>query len=237
MQAPPPLPTAPAMTAPPPLPTAAPPLPSPPMPSPGVSALAALQAPPLPGAPPLPVAAMTAPPALPTDVPPLPAQPAPPTQPALDANALIARYIALRDQKEDVQARHKEELAPINEEMTSIEGHLLSALTAMNINSVTATGLGTALKATESSASIADAETFQRFVIDNKRWDMIDWKANKAAARQYIVDNKAPPPGVNFRSEIVVQVRRASGTGGKSRKGKNGAENGADEAQGAVSPT
>jgi hypothetical protein len=226
MQAPPPLPTAPAMTAPPPLP------------SPGVSALAALQAPPLPGAPPLPVAAMTAPPALPTDVPPLPpVQPAPPTQPALDANALIARYIALRDQKEDVQARHKEELAPINEEMTSIEGHLLSALTAMNINSVTATGLGTALKATESSASIADAETFQRFVIDNKRWDMIDWKANKAAARQYIVDNKAPPPGVNFRSEIVVQVRRASGTGGKSRKGKNGAENGADEAQGAVSPT
>ena len=46
-------------------------------------------------------------------------------------------------------------------------------------------------------ASIADKQMFTDFVIAQKRWDMLDWKANAKAARAYVKNEKVLPPGIN----------------------------------------
>lgn len=158
----------------------------------------------------------TAPP-MPQPPPPVPGTPAAQATPDSDAinmPAAISRYIELRDEKAALAKRHAEEMAPFVQEMNALEGRVLEALTAAGVNNMSVKGVGTALKATQSSATVSDAEAFQRYVIEHEAWGLLDWRVNKTGARKHVVEHKAPPPGVNFRVDVVAQIRRAPGTGG-----------------------
>src|SRR6056297_4102805 len=45
-----------------------------------------------------------------------------------DISPIVKHYIALRDQKAEIEARHKEELEPIRKDMDMIEGALMKVL-------------------------------------------------------------------------------------------------------------
>jgi len=45
-------------------------------------------------------------------------------------------------------------------------------------------------------------------VIGSEAWDLLDRKANVTAVSDFIEENNAPPPGVNFSTTYVVGVRR-----------------------------
>ena len=40
------------------------------------------------------------------------------------------------------------------------------------------------------AASIRDATAFQNYVIENRAWDMLDWKANVTAVGDFITENE-----------------------------------------------
>ncbi|KRQ07508.1 hypothetical protein [Bradyrhizobium manausense] len=78
----------------------------------------------------------------------------------------------------------------------------------MNGNSV-ATDAGTVYRSEKKSASLADAQAFMDYVIQNNAWDLIDRKANVTAVEDFINQHNAPPPGVNWSSTFVAGVRRS----------------------------
>jgi hypothetical protein len=124
-----------------------------------------------------------------------------------DINKRIEQYIKLRDKIAEIKKRQKDELKPYNETLEKLNAVLLAHLNTVNGNSVSSDA-GVAYRSEKKAASLADAEAFRQFVIENQLWDLIDWKANVTAVEDHIKDNALPPPGVNYSSTFVAGVRR-----------------------------
>lgn len=118
------------------------------------------------------------------------------------------KYIQLRDKIAEVKKRQADELAPLAEALEKLNGILLDHLNTVGVDSARSSA-GTVYKTTKNSASIADGDAFRRYVIGSEAWELLDWKANAARVQEFIAENEAPPPGINFTQTFVVGVRRA----------------------------
>lgn len=121
---------------------------------------------------------------------------------------VIQKYIALRDQKTDIEREMKEKVAEIKAKMDKIEVKLLEKFQALGTDSMK-TKSGTAFTSRKTSATIADAEAFFQYVKENEEWGLADIRANKTAVAQYKEEHGDIPVGVNWREEITVSIRRS----------------------------
>lgn len=121
---------------------------------------------------------------------------------------LVSQYIRLRDKIKEVEDAHKEKLKTAKEHLEHLNNTLLDRLNQLGGESVK-TAHGTVYRTTRRSASIADGDTFRQFVINNEAFDLVDWRANANAVDDFIKEQQAPPPGVNFSTTYTVGVRRA----------------------------
>ena len=71
---------------------------------------------------------------------------------------------------------------------------------------------GTVYWANHSKASVAEPAVFKQFVIDNGAFDLIETRAAKLAIKSYIDAHGAPPPGVNYSTVSVFNLRRTNPT-------------------------
>jgi len=122
---------------------------------------------------------------------------------------LVAKYIELRDRKAQVKAEFDEKAAKLDAALDQIEGALLKTFESAGMDSVK-TEFGTAYTTLQTTASVADADVFRQFVKDHDAWEMMQARVSKSAVEQYKAVHGDIPPGVNWREERVVNVRRAS---------------------------
>lgn len=123
---------------------------------------------------------------------------------------LVAKYIELRDKKSTIKAEYDGKIAKIDEVLDKIEGKFLEVFESTGMDSVK-TEFGTAYSSLRTSASIADREAFMEFVKSNDEWPLLEIRCSKAAIEQYkSAHDEELPPGVNWRAERVVNVRRSS---------------------------
>jgi len=120
----------------------------------------------------------------------------------------VAQYVQLRDKIADIEKRHKEELRPFKEMQELLNAALLQHMVSSKAESVR-TSAGTVYRSSKGSASIADHKAFWAFVENNGAWDLLDKKANVTAVRDYIEENKNPPPGITYTERQTVGVRRS----------------------------
>lgn len=121
---------------------------------------------------------------------------------------LVAVYIEARDAKASLKAEYEEKLAPLDEKLAKIEAKLLEVFQATGMESVK-TEHGTAYTATRTTVSVADRDAFMDFIKAGDHWSMMEVRAAKTAVEQYKAANEDTlPPGVNWRSEVVVNIRR-----------------------------
>jgi len=125
----------------------------------------------------------------------------------VDIEKRTAQYVQLRDKIKALEEAHKKAIAPYKEVLERLNGELLSYLNQINADS-TASASGTVYRTRKKSASIADGDLFMRYVIGSEAWDLLDRKANVTAVEEFINENSAPPPGVNFSETFTVGVRR-----------------------------
>lgn len=122
---------------------------------------------------------------------------------------MIKEYMSLRTQKkqfEDAVAAKSKEL--YEDRMEAITNTLLGMLNEMGLDNFKANE-GTAMKKISYSATIADGREFRRHVIGLEAWDLADWRANPVRIRELVEAGEPLPPGVNFTSRYVVQIRKA----------------------------
>lgn len=120
----------------------------------------------------------------------------------------VEQYIKLRDKIKEIETRHKEELKPYKETLEKLNAVILGHLNNVGGESIR-TAAGTAYVTEKKSASLSDPQAFMRYVIGNEAWDLLDRKANSNAVADFIAENNAPPPGVNFTTTNIVGVRRS----------------------------
>lgn len=126
----------------------------------------------------------------------------------LQFDAVVERYIALRDKKAEIKAMHEEELRPVNEAMERLEAAILSGLKAQGSES-TRTKAGTAYISRSVSVTVADKQAFRDFILANEAWELADIRAAKKNIEEYRKDNDDIPPGLNWSEALTVGVRRS----------------------------
>jgi hypothetical protein len=127
-----------------------------------------------------------------------------------DIEVRVAQYVKLRDMIKEKDDAHKKTMEKPKLVLEQLNSLLLDHLNQIGGNSV-ATNSGTVYRTEKKSAPLADPQAFLDFVIANNAYDLLDRKANVTAVTEFIKENNAPPPGVNFSSTFVVGVRRANG--------------------------
>jgi hypothetical protein len=126
----------------------------------------------------------------------------------MQIDELIGKYVELRDKKAEIKAAYTEKAAKIDAVLDKIEGKLLETFTKSGTESVR-TEFGTAYKSTVVSCTTADKSVFLKFVQDNDAWPLLDARPLKSAIVEYQEQHQNIPPGLNWSSEVVVNVRRA----------------------------
>lgn len=121
---------------------------------------------------------------------------------------LVERYIRLREAKALLKAKHATEMAVIEEPMAKIEAAILKHCQDHGVEAVR-TEMGTAYKAVRTTASVADWDLTLKFIRDNDLWHMLERRVSKDAVVQWREANGDLPPGLNWREEVTVNVRRA----------------------------
>ncbi len=122
----------------------------------------------------------------------------------------VSLYIQLRDKKAEMKADFDASIAPLNDKMDKLEAKLLDVFNKTGMDSVK-TENGTAYTAVRTTASVADREAFMEFVKANEEWSLLEVRASKTAIEQFRDSNNDElPPGVNIRSERVVNIRRSA---------------------------
>lgn len=121
---------------------------------------------------------------------------------------VVAKYIELRDKKAEYKAAYDAKVAVIDEVMDKIEAKLLEAFEAAGVDNMK-TEAGTAYISNKTSVTVADREAFMKYVQDNNEWPLLEVKPSKLAVVEYREVHDDIPPGLNWRVERKVAVRRS----------------------------
>lgn len=127
---------------------------------------------------------------------------------AADLNAIVDNYIALRDKKAGLKAAFDASVVDINVMLDRCEAFLLTKMTEQGVESYK-TAAGTAYRQTRTSATVADWDCLLPFIQRNELWNMLERRVSKVAVEEYRAANDDLPPGINWRAEHVVNVRRS----------------------------
>jgi ribosomal protein S24E len=121
---------------------------------------------------------------------------------------LVAKYIELRDKKAQFKAEYDGKVAKLDEVLEKIESTLLKTFETTGMDSVK-TEFGTAYTSTRTTASIADPDAFMTYCKAHDAWHMLEKRVSKAAVEQYKDEHEDVPPGINYRAERTVNIRRS----------------------------
>jgi hypothetical protein len=117
----------------------------------------------------------------------------------------VEQYLKVRVKEAEIEARHKEELAPLKAAKQKLEALFLNALNSTGQDSAR-TAHGTVYKKARDSASLEDPDAFLNYIIAGEAWHLIDRKANVTAVRDFLNETGQLPPGVKFSTMITVGV-------------------------------
>lgn len=121
---------------------------------------------------------------------------------------VIAAYLHLRQQKEEMTRRHKEEMAPLTENMNKLLAWTHQSLQSQGQKNARVDS-GTAFLQTDVSATVVDWDQLWQFVIDNNMKAMLERRVSKGVVQEYIESTGEIPPGVKVTSEISCHIRKS----------------------------
>lgn len=115
-------------------------------------------------------------------------------------------YVALRRKKEQIEREAKAQTAELAKQMTDLENWFTLKADEEGLKNIP-TPHGTAYWSVHHSASVASREAFMNFVRENELWDLLESRASKVAVKSYVEGHGVPPPGVNYGTIRVFNLR------------------------------
>ena len=118
------------------------------------------------------------------------------------------KYLQVRKEVDDLEREHKTAKAVLTEKLVALENWMTAKAQEDGLETVK-TPHGTAYWSTHHTATVGSREEFFNFCKEHDAWDMVESRASKTGVKSYIEANGAPPPGVNFSSARVFNLRKA----------------------------
>lgn len=120
----------------------------------------------------------------------------------------VERYLQVRAEIEAREREFKSVKAKLMEKLVAVENWITAKAQEDGLATVK-TAHGTGYWSTHHTATVASREDFFNFCKEHDAWDMVESRASKTGVKSYIEANGAPPPGVNFSSTRVFNLRKA----------------------------
>jgi len=136
------------------------------------------------------------------------AAPLPPAiaDPTLDA--IVEKYIALRDKKAALKKAYEASVANIDVGLDRCEAFFKGKMQTLGLTALP-TRFGTPYRSSKTSAPVGDWPLFLAWAIEHQRFDMLERRVNKTAVEAFKDEHQDLPPGIGWREEYSVTVRRA----------------------------
>jgi len=128
---------------------------------------------------------------------------------AAQSDRLVARYVELRDTRDEIKARIESELEPYETAMGAIAIELDRRMIEDGSTAIKTTA-GTASRVITQTVACADWVAFDRWVVANNRPDVFSRKLNTGPFKEMLEAGASLPPGVRMEQAARVQVRRAT---------------------------
>lgn len=119
---------------------------------------------------------------------------------------LTQAFVKTRALKDEIKARHKEELAPVIEQENLLEGKLAYLMQEQGLQSAP-NQYGTPYKSATNSFPVTDWDTFFNFASENGLSHMIERRASKGSVEEYLEGQGELPPGLSMKSVVRIRVR------------------------------
>lgn len=118
------------------------------------------------------------------------------------------KYLLVRKDIDALDREYKERKAKLTEKLVALENWMTAKAQEDGLESVK-TNAGTAYWTTHNTATVASREDFFNFCKEQDAWDMVEARASKTGVKSFIEAHGSPPPGVNFSSTRVFNLRKA----------------------------
>ncbi len=128
------------------------------------------------------------------------------TTPQVDQ--VIQGYLSLREQKEAMAKRHKEEIAPLTAKLEQLESWLQAKLNQLGLSNFKAEGIGIAFLETKTECKVADWDATIEWIKATGAFEMLEKRVAKSVVDDYITQHNAVPPGISITQEIRTRVRK-----------------------------
>jgi hypothetical protein len=121
---------------------------------------------------------------------------------------VIEAYLLLRQEKETILKKHKEELAPYTDKMNKLLAWTHQQLQSQGQKNARVDS-GTAFLQTDVSVTVEDWDSVWDFVVTNGLKAMLERRVSKGVVQEYIESTGEVPPGVKVTSEISCHIRKS----------------------------
>lgn len=128
---------------------------------------------------------------------------------SIDIEAVIKKYIELRDDIDRVEAEAKAKKAPLVAAMETLGNVLLKLSNDQGGVKSFKTNAGTAFRQTVTRASVQNSDEFFEHLKTTGDFHLLTKAVNKTAVQDYINTHERPPPGVGWTVMHEMQVRRS----------------------------
>ncbi len=118
-------------------------------------------------------------------------------------------YLRLREEVAAIEADAKAQVQALKQSMAEIEAEITEAAEAAGLETIK-TKVGTAYWSVHSNASVANPSAFMDYVRKKKAWSLMEVRASRTAVKAFVEEHQEPPPGVNFSSVKIFNLRRNS---------------------------
>jgi hypothetical protein len=126
----------------------------------------------------------------------------------MNYDVAVERYLQVRSEIESREREFKSVKAKLTEKLVAVENWITAKAQEDGLETVK-TPHGTGYWSTHHTATVGSREEFFNFCKEHDAWDMVESRASKTGVKSYIEANGAPPPGVNFSSTRVFNLRKA----------------------------
>lgn len=133
------------------------------------------------------------------------------TEDALSLEEVMSRRFELAEEIAIIQGKHKAELEPHHEEMALCETFIKDTMNTGNLQNVKTTSGHMAYFSTKDSCAVRDFDAVVAHILEHNAFNLLNKAVNKTAVKEYIDENKVPPPGVEYSTYRDLNWKRGKG--------------------------
>lgn len=120
-----------------------------------------------------------------------------------------AKYLEFRREVEAIEKDMKAKTAAIKQKMADLESWITAKAIEQGMETIKVHDIGTVYWSTHYSATVASRDVLFDFVREHNAFELLENRVSKTAVKEYLEAHGEVPPGVNFSSVKVFNLRQA----------------------------